>query len=335
MNIYQFNWWCDDYKQTPDNWFINFFKYCSDQFEDTDDYQINIYTVFAFHPNSNPCINNKTINFFFIGENTSIYYSNGHMYDKMDTILTFFHDTPKSLRFPLWLIYWDFYSDGLFQIPEKTMTDKRHACIIVSHDKNGYRNMVCNNIIPFMEIDSNFSGVRHTRVVNVPYGISEKREFMKKYDYNICLENSIRDGYVTEKIFESLYSGCIPIYAGPLDIEPKILNSQDIVNVLENNVDLNKHISNDTWKENALIYIFACYLKVWSIVFLKFKFGILKSNIYVKKYQCNSKEECVDILKNHWLKYKKFMYPRAHFIVGEKEYYMEDIAEDMYNKYNL
>ena len=336
MNITQYNWWCDDYKQTPDDWFIKFFKYCSDQFEDITEFNINIYTVFAFSPNSNPCRNDKTVNFFFIGENTSIFYSNGHLFDAMDAVMTFFHDTPKSLRFPLWLIYWNFYIDGLFQISNEPKKEKEHACIIVSHDQSGSRNIVCNKISSCMEIDSNFNGVAHTRLVDVPSGIWNKREFMKKYRYNICLENSIRDGYVTEKVFESLYSGCVPIYGGPFDIEPKILNRQDIVHVLDGYIDLNKHVSNQTWKPDALVHIFACYLKIWSIIFFKFNLkDRLKKDIVFEKYQCNSKNECVDILKNHWLKYKQLMLPRAHFIIGDDEYYMEDITEEMYKQYNL
>ena len=29
------------------------------------------------------------------------------------------------------------------------------------------------------------------------------------------------------------------------------------------------------------------------------------------------------------------MLPRAHFIIGDDEYYMEDITEEMYKQYNL
>jgi alpha(1,3/1,4) fucosyltransferase len=332
MNIQQFNWWCDDYKQTPDDWFIRFFQYCSDQYEDVDNLQVNIYSVFAFHPNQHP--SKDHVNFFFIGENTSIFYSNGHLFDAMDAVLTFFHDTPKSFRFPLWLIYWNFYTDGLFEIPQNC-NDKNHACIIVSHDQSGHRNVVCHKISSYMEVDSNFNGVAHTRLIDVPSGIIAKRNFMKSYRYNICLENSIRDGYVTEKVFESLYSGCIPIYNGPTDIEPNILNRQDIVHVLDEHVDFNKKVSNETWKPDALVYIFACYLKLWSKVFLKYNLRKLKNTVILQKYECNSKEECVDILKNHWLKYQQLFSPRAHFFVNNIEYYMEDLADDIYQQYSL
>lgn len=38
-----------------------------------------------------------------------------------------------------------------------------------------------------------------------------KMPIMEKYRYSLCPENSIGDGYITEKIPEAFHSGCIPI----------------------------------------------------------------------------------------------------------------------------
>jgi hypothetical protein len=38
--------------------------------------------------------------------------------------------------------------------------------------------------------------------------------YLRQYYFNICPENSNSPGYVTEKLFEALYSGCIPVYNG-------------------------------------------------------------------------------------------------------------------------
>ncbi len=45
--------------------------------------------------------------------------------------------------------------------------------------------------------------------------IKNKWEVMPKYRFSICYEN-VRDvsGYVTEKIFDSMRCGCVPIYLG-------------------------------------------------------------------------------------------------------------------------
>ena len=47
----------------------------------------------------------------------------------------------------------------------------------------------------------------------------DKREVMSKYRFSICFENSsnILD-YVSEKIFDCFYSGCVPIYYGAPNI---------------------------------------------------------------------------------------------------------------------
>ncbi|MDX1809598.1 MAG: glycosyltransferase family 10 [Sulfurospirillaceae bacterium] len=49
--------------------------------------------------------------------------------------------------------------------------------------------------------------------------IDSKREVLEKYKFSICYENA-RDipGYITEKIFDCFFAGCIPIYWGANNI---------------------------------------------------------------------------------------------------------------------
>lgn len=53
--------------------------------------------------------------------------------------------------------------------------------------------------------------------------ILRKRDILTKYKFCICYEN-VRDvpGYITEKIFDCLFSGCIPIYWGPNNLSKYI-----------------------------------------------------------------------------------------------------------------
>jgi len=46
-----------------------------------------------------------------------------------------------------------------------------------------------------------------------------KKEMLKQYKFSICYENA-KDipGYITEKIFDSLFAGCVPVYWGAPDI---------------------------------------------------------------------------------------------------------------------
>lgn len=50
--------------------------------------------------------------------------------------------------------------------------------------------------------------------------IGSKWEILKNYKFNICYEN-MKDqyGYITEKIFDSFVSGCVPIYLGASNID--------------------------------------------------------------------------------------------------------------------
>jgi len=45
-----------------------------------------------------------------------------------------------------------------------------------------------------------------------------KAEVLSKYRFSLCFENMTMKGYVTEKIFDCLYAGTIPIYLGATDI---------------------------------------------------------------------------------------------------------------------
>jgi hypothetical protein len=48
---------------------------------------------------------------------------------------------------------------------------------------------------------------------------AEKAEVLSGYTFAVCFENSILEGWITEKIFDCFYAGTIPIYWGAPDIE--------------------------------------------------------------------------------------------------------------------
>lgn len=45
-----------------------------------------------------------------------------------------------------------------------------------------------------------------------------KYEVLSRYEFALCFENMAMKGYITEKIFDCLYAGTIPIYLGATDI---------------------------------------------------------------------------------------------------------------------
>jgi len=46
----------------------------------------------------------------------------------------------------------------------------------------------------------------------------EKKETYKNYKFAICYENASFDSYITEKIFDCFFGGCVPIYLGAPNI---------------------------------------------------------------------------------------------------------------------
>ena len=57
---------------------------------------------------------------------------------------------------------------------------------------------------------------------NVGGPVVNKIEFLSSYKFSIAMENSNGDGYVSEKIYDSLISGTIPIYYGDFTVDEYI-----------------------------------------------------------------------------------------------------------------
>lgn len=55
--------------------------------------------------------------------------------------------------------------------------------------------------------------------------VKNKIACLKKYKYNLCFENNIAPGYISEKIFDCFKAGCVPIYYGASNIEKYIPSS--------------------------------------------------------------------------------------------------------------
>ena len=61
----------------------------------------------------------------------------------------------------------------------------------------------------------------HKHAIRVEAPVS-KTEIYSKYDFAFCAENMRMSGYITEKIFDAFFCGCIPIYWGAPDISDYI-----------------------------------------------------------------------------------------------------------------
>ena len=351
--VFQKQWWCppEEYADVQDDWFIRFFTIGCSQYEEVDSNKICVYSVFGNDLlDEDKDDDDDTVRFLFVGENTSI-LPDHPWYDRVDAILTFFPETPKSIRMPLWTIYWRFDEDGLFPIAQNLPTHRKdRAVIIVSHDNSKNRNVICQKVLREyrLPVDSSLDTLSHTHLIPAPArGVHYKMETLAKYRYNICPENSYRPGYVTEKVFQALAGGCVPIYWGPMPVEPRVLHQSPIMDIhapFRPNVFVDP---NGVWTPDAILHIFATYLKVWSTVVRKLCRGKRpRADIPTVTYECSDQDACVRTLAEHWRTHRRFWSPRALFVVRTPSphdpqrvvvhhLHMEDIANTMYEQYHL
>jgi alpha(1,3/1,4) fucosyltransferase len=342
MNIkYSYiNWWGPVGKE----WFETFFNEIILQYNTS---LSNIYLYGPFGPihNLNNKVDNKSIKIFYSGENTN---TNGHekysnettICQYVDIILGFFEKSNKSIRFPLWLWYTPYWSNGIPYLSTTNNYLKNNKAVLLARNGANRRELVNKIKLQInLSIDSNLNGIGQQ--VYVGDTIQDKLNFIKGYKYNICPENSDTEGYTTEKLFESINSGCIPIYWPNRPVEPNIINNNKIIFIgdkLKEHFETIQDTSN-IWMPDALYHIMMFYFRLWKRIYkLLIEKGILLSIKEVNEedkivYTVNSLSQISSSLKIHFKKYTNLFHPRIKIKLidntdnkpDEKEYYLEEL----------
>lgn len=154
----------------------------------------------------------------------------------------FGNKTPLTLYYPLWILYYDdIFSQEYFDnknkevsmITQKGLSNKKLCCLINSHDNNNTRTPIYNYIKTMGgNIDCPGNLYRNMDKSHVGSSNEDKIKFMKNYKFNICAENSVGNGYLTEKLPQAMDSMCIPLYVGCSDFNKlsfKIFNKERVV----------------------------------------------------------------------------------------------------------
>jgi len=169
----------------------------------------------------------KTI--MYIGENVRPNFMH------YDHSLSFDHDTygGRNFRLPLWWsrLAWD----GFIQKPRKPnahnhgyeqlldikslmqprkldMSIKNKFCAMVAGNPEGLRVNLFNSVSQYKPIDG----------YGLMFGNSlRKSKFavLPEYKFCLCPENSVYDGYVTEKLIDAYAGLTVPIYSGDLSVD--------------------------------------------------------------------------------------------------------------------
>jgi hypothetical protein len=112
---------------------------------------------------------------------------------------------------------------------------KTKFCALINrHDPSGTRLAIYNELMSSAKIGGRRidcpGAFLHNDDTLLTRFKNDKQQYLQQYKFNICPENSVAQGYVTEKIFDALRAGCIPIYyGGSKDPEPGIINPKIIL----------------------------------------------------------------------------------------------------------
>ncbi len=143
------------------------------------------------------------------------------------------------VRFPIWMYHWDFTKTPSADLNKLDASwdmgaRKRSACFIAYNANHGRRSHMVKELRQIgLAVDCPGRVCNNMANVEKLTGISDKNQskqaFLQRYVFNLCPENSITRGYVTEKVMQAAMNGCIPIYAGDAKLEPRVLNPQRIL----------------------------------------------------------------------------------------------------------
>ena len=189
----------------------------------------------------------KTI--FFSGENVRPNFLK-HRFS-----LSFDMDTwsGRNVYLPLWmgLIAWDGYqraqeplgvsehqNEGLLDLsvlsqPRQLIgnLEKRDFCALIANNPESVR----MNLFAIISSYKKITG--YGKIFGNPTK-ETKHTLLNNYYFSLCPENDFYPGYITEKLFHAWYGNCVPIYFGPVELDPAI-NPKAMLNYARyHNVDL-------------------------------------------------------------------------------------------------
>ena len=184
----------------------------------------------------------------------------------------------RHIRFPLWLMYLDWFgtaspsrnpnglplslalsppggSGALSPLGTKgTLSLRKFCSFVVSNPLCAARNEAFETLNAYKPVSSggnyknNIGGPLAALYGGGGGGDATKHAFLQDHTFNLCFENSVAPGYVTEKLLHAKLAGCVPLYGGApealTDFDPSGIvvcnekNVLDIVQQLEANPDL-------------------------------------------------------------------------------------------------
>lgn len=148
-------------------------------------------------------------------------------------------DHPYYMRLPFWVM-WSVFSptttyneikkqvQSMNSLENHSYKDRKFCTFVCSHDDIG-RKKIYDQLSVIGQVDCPGKLFHNNDDLKGMYN-DDKLELLKHYRFNLTPENSNNKDYVTEKLFEAISSGSIPIYHGS-DNQPEldVLNQDAII----------------------------------------------------------------------------------------------------------
>jgi hypothetical protein len=91
------------------------------------------------------------------------------------------------------------------------MQEKTKFCALIAGNPEGLRINMYKQLSQYKQVDG--YGNMFGRALR-----QSKFDLLKEYKFCLCPENSVYDGYVTEKLIDAYAGGCVPVYSGDVSV---------------------------------------------------------------------------------------------------------------------
>jgi hypothetical protein len=168
-------------------------------------------------------------------DNYSTYSDHFLSSNKIDLSLGFeYFEHERYIRFPNWMDVFFLKAEEIKLVCNQlrypnTENKSRFAACVASHGGKGLRDSIVDELNKINSVSCPGKFRHNDDSLGTQYK-DNKMEYLKSFYFNICPENSNAMGYVTEKLFQSISVGCIPIYWGSYNKpELDVLNQDAII----------------------------------------------------------------------------------------------------------
>ena len=119
--------------------------------------------------------------------------------------------------------------------PEKILASKTKFCNFLYGHQVPYREAFFTQLSKYKKVDAPGLSMNNMPGIDMLYKGGKweaKRQFLSPYKFTIAFENDIFPGYQTEKLYDAMLAGSIPIYCGDPYIG-EIFNTKSFINAAE------------------------------------------------------------------------------------------------------